>query len=107
MNRSYPGLYEVMIPILSVVLLALNILKEILQMITEGKQYFIYTEGKQLFISAENIADLIAYTLVSICQCYYFFTGQIVNGYFFPDNGSHFEEFLLPAIMILHLNLVV
>ena len=65
------------------------------------------TEGREYFTSAENISDLLAYTLVSICQFYYFRTGKIVNGFFFPEDGSNFEEFLLPTILVLHLNLVV
>ena len=58
-------------------------------MYTEGTQYIVNLK-KENFISAENIADLIAYSLVSICQYYYFFTGKIVKGYFFSDDESHF-----------------
>lgn len=51
------------------------------------------TEGKEYFKSFENIGDLIAYILVIICQCFYWGTGEFVNGYFFPDDGS-FEDYL-------------
>ena len=59
------------------------------------------------YFSFENCADMVAYTLVCICQTYYFFTGKMVGGYFFPDEESHFEDFLLLAILLLHLNLIV
>lgn len=71
---------------------------------TEGKEYLINSEYS---IQFENIGDLLAYVLVTICQFYYFGTGKIVNGYFFPDKDSHFEEFFLPTILVLHLNLIV
>ena len=66
-------------------------------MVTEGRDY----------LSFENLGDLTAYILVSVCQAYYWGTGSVVNGYFFPDNDSNFKNFLLPTITILHLNLIV
>ena len=66
-------------------------------MVTEGRDY----------ISFENLADLIAYILVSVCQFYYWSTGSVVNGYFIPEDDSNFKNYLLPTITILHLNLIV
>ena len=65
------------------------------------------TEKKEYFIDVYNYADLIVCILVSICQYYYLATGEIVNGYFFPGNDSLFEVFLLPTILMLHLNLIL
>ena len=103
-NSSKPSFLSAMIPILSVTLLVVNILKEIFQMINEGKGYFI---DEELSIQFENVGDLIAYGLISVCQVYYFGTGRIINGYFFPDYESFFEDFLLLAILALHLNLIL
>ena len=63
------------IPFLTVLFLVINILKEIFQMVTEGYDYLTF----------ENLADLTVYGLVIICQFYYWRTGNIVNGYYFPD----------------------
>ena len=49
---------------------------------------------------------MLACILVSICQIYYFTTGKIENGTYFPEDDSYFEGFLLVMILILHLNLV-
>ena len=46
------------------------------------------TERLAYFTEYENIGDLIVYILVSICQYYYWFRGEIVNGYFYPDECS-------------------
>ena len=64
---------------------------------TERGEYFSY----------ENFGDIIAYTLVCICQAYYFTSGKMEKGYYFADEDSYFKEFLLPAILMLHLNLIV
>ena len=99
-----PLLFRFLIPLLTVTLLVVNIFKEIFQIINEGKEYFI---DKEYSINFENLGDLIVYVLVSICQLYYFGTGKLVKGYFFPDDGSYFENFLLLTILALHLNLIM
>ena len=48
--------FVTIVPILTVVVLVINILKEALQLITEGTGYIAY----------ENFIDLIVYILVSI-----------------------------------------
>ena len=63
-HSSKPSFITTMIPVLSVTLLVVNILKEIFQMINEGRGYFI---DEELSIQFENVGDLIAYGLVSIC----------------------------------------
>ena len=65
------------------------------------------TELKEYFSDYYNCSDLIVCVLVSICQYYYWATGKIVNGYFFPEDDSYFEVFLLPTILALHLNLIL
>ena len=85
-------------PSLSMIFLAVYILKEIMQLVTERKDYLT-----DFF----NISDLICCVLVSICQFYYWRTGRLVNGFFFPEEDSYFEEFLLPAVLVLHLNLIL
>ena len=97
MSQKYQ-FFNTLVPALSVICLLVIVLKEIVQIITEKKEYFtdIY-----------NYADFIVCILVIICQYYYFNTGEIVNGYFFPGNDSLFELFLLPTILVLHLNLIL
>ena len=63
--------------------------EEIFQMVAERKEYF-YSVNKDYFFCFENISDLVAYVLVTVCQFYYFRTGKIVNGYYFPDDDSYF-----------------
>ena len=106
-------LFRKTVPILTAILLVVNILKEIGQVITEGKSYFT---------DFENLTDLTIYVLVIICQYFYWFTGKRVNGYYFPDSntysedqpddtdpksGSVFERILLPTIILLHFNLIL
>ena len=69
------GLQSSFIPFLTVLFLLINILKEIFQMVTERYDYLTF----------ENLADLTVYVMVIICEFYYWRTGNIVNGYFFPD----------------------
>ena len=78
--------------------MVLNLLKEIMQIFIEGKYYLA---------DKFNRVDLIVYILVGICQYYYWFTGERVNGYFFPNTDSYFEVFLLLTILALHLNLIL
>ena len=85
-------------PTLTATILILNLLKEIFQMVTECKDYFR---------SFENVGDLIVFVLVAVCQYYYYSTGKIINGYYFPDTESYFEEYLLFTILMLHLNLIL
>ena len=95
------GQYEIILilaPILSITFLFFNVIKEIVQIRTEGRDYIR---------DFENVGDFIACILVSVCQFYYFFTGKRVNGYFIPENDSNFEVFLLPMILVLHLNLIL
>ena len=73
---------------------------------TEGKEYFFSFEKDYLF-NFENILDLIVYILVTICQYYYFGTGKVANGYYFPDDDSYFQGFLFFMILVLHLNLIL
>ena len=49
-------------------LLVVNSLKEIIQLITEGLDYFF---------NYENVIDLAAIIMVTICQSYYWGTGKI------------------------------
>ena len=105
---------KIVVPFLSIIFLVLNICKEIGQISTVGRQYFL---------DLENIADLTVSVLVLICQ-YFYWTGTKVNGYFIPEtrngssyedsmfgidpeSGSFFENFLLPTILLLHFNLIV
>ena len=73
---------------------------------TEKRDYFFSLE-KDYYLNFENIFDLIVYILVTICQVYYRTTGNIYNGYFFPEHDSYFQEFLLFTILALHLNLIL
>ena len=91
---------------MSIILLVINILIEIFQVMTEGKDYFFSLE-KDYFFSFENIIDLTVYVLVTICQFYYFGTGKVVNGYYFSDDDSYFQGFLFFTILTLHLNLIL
>ena len=111
-----------LVPFLTMMFLVINILKELGQMATEGKKYFLNSEGKSYLPNFENISDLIIYVLVIICQYFYWCTGRVVNGYYIPENGtfsddalfetdpgseSVFENFFLPTILLLHFNLIV
>ena len=73
---------------------------------TEGRDYFFSFE-KDYYLNFGNMIDLIVYILVTICQVYYWTTGNIYNGYYFPENDSYFQEFLLFTILALHLNLIL
>ena len=97
MSQKYQ-FFNTLVPVLTLIFLLVIILKEIIQIFIEKKEYFydIY-----------NYGDLIVCVLVSICLYYYWCTGKLVNGYFFADDGSLFEVFLLPTILILHLNLIL
>ena len=59
------------------------------------------------FLNFENILDLMVQLLVIICQFFYWTTGKVVNGYFFPDDESYFEGFLFFMILALHMNLIL
>lgn len=61
---SRPAFSKVLIPSLSVTLLVFFIFKEIFQMINESSGYLFDKEYSPQF---ENIGDMIAYCLVSIC----------------------------------------
>ena len=73
---------------------------------TEEKDYFFSLE-RDYFFNFENIIDLMVHLLVTICQFYYWTTGKVVNGYFFPDDDSYFEGFLFFMILALHMNLIL
>ena len=45
--------------------------------------------------------------LVSICQFYYWGTGRVFNGYYFPEDESYYHGFLFFTILALHLNLIL
>ena len=88
-----------MVPVLTILLLVVNLFKEIIQLITEGLDYFL---------NYENVIDLVVIVLVTICQYYYFFgKGKTEKGYYFPEEESHFIDFLLPTTLMLHLNLIL
>ena len=57
MINSRSQIFNAVIPRLTVTILVINLLKEVLQMITEGTDY----------LSFDNFADLTAFVLVSIC----------------------------------------
>ena len=52
---------------LTLILLVIHIVKEAVQLAAEGWEYFK---------SIANLADLLAYSLVIICQGYYWLTGR-------------------------------
>ena len=105
-------LIAILVPYLTIIFLVINVLKEIFQMVTERANYLT---------QYENIIDLTVYIFVSICQYFYWFKGEVVNGYFFPyecssldesvmlvtEKCSYYEEFLLLMILSLHLNLIL
>ena len=53
-----PQFFRVFVSLMTIILLVINIAKEIFQMINEGKEYFT---------QFENVVDMIVYALVSIC----------------------------------------
>ena len=96
-NRR-PDLLMTWIPLLTLILLVIHIVKEIIQIVAEGKEYIK---------SVANLADLVAYILVIICQCYYWNTGSNQYGYFVPEPDSNLQWFLLPMILMLHMILIL
>ena len=83
---------------MTVILLGIHVVKEILEM---------YIEGKDYFTTFENAADWMVTILVCVCQFYYWGTAKREYGYYMPEEGSYFEVFLLPTMLFLHLNLIL
>ena len=57
----------VVVPLLTMTLLVISLLKEIGQMATEGRKYFLNSEGKKYLPNFENLSDLIIFVLIIIC----------------------------------------
>ena len=86
------------IPVVTLILLTIHIIKEIVQLFAEGWSYFL---------GLANIAELIAYGFLTVCQWYYLRFGRNEFGNFIPDPDTYFQWYLLPMILSLHLILIL
>ena len=84
------------VPPLSIILMVFQILKKIVQILAEGKEYLNKSFAYLLMIDSFLITT-------TICQIYYWTTGKIVNGHFIRDRETYVIYFITLSIIQLFL----